>query len=88
MSAASKLVAGDKYPYDAPDDWWRDGDSLPPPPTDWAHRSARGVISDLTDRRDIKRGFENVDEDIRVEIIETIASIIRQAHTERSASDE
>lgn len=77
-----RLVLGDMYPYDAPDAWWlvsdadgawtREGD-------DWAHRAARGVVADLTDRRGIKRGFEDIDEDVRTEIVNSLAAIIRLA---------
>jgi len=46
--------------------------------SDAAHLAAQAVIADLTDRRDIKRGFENVDEDTRIEIVQTLAAIIRE----------
>lgn len=69
---------GNKYPYDA-SDAWRNNDEPPPPPIDWAHSAARGVLADLTDRRGIKYGFDDVDEDVRAEIVETLAAIIRSA---------
>lgn len=73
------LRRGDRFPYDA-SDRWRNGDTEnPPPPTDWAHRAARGVIADLTDRGGIKWGFEDIDEDVRAEIVATLATIIRAA---------
>lgn len=75
------LDFGDRWPYDAPDSWHRAYPEEPaPPPVDWAHRAARAIIADLTDRRGIKHGFENVDEDIRQEIVATLANIIRAAH--------
>lgn len=71
---------GNKYPYDAPDAWWNDGDvNSPPPPSDWAHSAARGVLADLSDRRGIKRGFEDLDESIRADIVKAISNIIRVA---------
>ncbi len=80
-AAQQELEMGDKYPYDAPDSWHDAYPNEPAPPAvDWAHRAARGVISDLTDRRDIKRGFENVDEGTRIEIVAALADIIRTAH--------
>lgn len=79
MNVLRTLEHGDKFPYDAPDAWWRAYGEEPPPPRNWAHRAARGVLADLTDRRDIKRGFENVDEDIRAEIVDTLAVIIQAA---------
>lgn len=76
----SRLAHGAKYPYDAPDSWWQqDGEPVPPPATDWAHKAARGVLADLGDRHTIKRGFENIPEDIRAEIVDTLAAIIRHA---------
>jgi hypothetical protein len=70
---------GNKYPYDAPDSWWQKSDGNPPPPADKAHAAARGIISDLKDRRDIKHQFDNVDEEVRSELVETHAAIIRTA---------
>lgn len=65
--------SGQKYPYD------RDDDGAAPE-GDWAVKAARGVINDLSDRRDIKRGFEQVDEEVRREIVASMAEIIRLAH--------
>lgn len=80
MSAAElSLAHGDEFPFDASDEWWASYDETAPAPGDWAHRAARGVIADLKDRRDIKRGFENIDEDVRIEIVFTLAEIIRSA---------
>jgi hypothetical protein len=82
-AAKRELVSGDKYPYDAPDDWYVDDDSHKKyPPVDWAHRAARAVINDLSDRRGIKNEFEEVDEDVRKDIIEALAEIIRQSKLE------
>ena len=79
--AEFRLRHGAKYPFDAPDSWW-EAEHTPEPPlaTDWAHRAARGVLCDLMDRRGIKRGFEELDEDVRVEIAESLAAIIRLAN--------
>lgn len=74
------LRRGSEFPYDAPDAWWHtEGVAVPPPATDWAHAAARGVLADLTDRRGIKHGFEGIDELVRVEIVESLAAIIRAA---------
>jgi len=78
----SSLQLGDKYPFDGSDDF-RNGIEDATPPQDWAHRAVRGIIADLTDRRNIKRGFENIDEDIRIEIVATLSQIVRQAYAER-----
>jgi hypothetical protein len=78
--AAHSLKNGGKVPYDAPDSWWDATDnSEPPSPKDMAHAAARGIIADLTDRRGIKNGFKQVDEQTRKEIVERAAEIIRQA---------
>lgn len=77
--AKHTLERGAKYPYDAPDDWWEGDGSAPPPPTDWAHAAARGVLADLNDRGGIKHGFNNIDEEIRAEIVTSLAAIIRLA---------
>ncbi len=75
---------GNKFPYDA-SDAWMDSDDDPPPPSDWAHSAARGVIADLTDRRNIKYGFEEVDEEVRAEIVASLAAIIRAALPDKPA---
>lgn len=71
--AAIRLSQGDERPYDLADD-----ESMPEP-GDWATRAARGVIADMRDRRTIKWGFNNVDEDVRREIVASVATIIRLA---------
>ena len=72
------LELGDSNPYDAPDDW---DEVSPVQPMDQATRAARGVINNLCDRRGIKHGFQEVeDEEIRLEIVQTLAAIIRAAH--------
>lgn len=68
------LSIGDKYPYDG------DDDNHFVPAAHWTERAARAVIADLCDRRDIKRGFDDVDLDIRREIVTTLADIINKAY--------
>ena len=81
--AEHTLKLGSDFPYDAPDSWWDSSATsvtpVPPPPTDWAHRAARGVIADLQDRRGIKQEFNDIDEETRKEIVESLAAIIRSA---------
>lgn len=76
--AKHSLERGAEYPYDAPDAWWDSGKDTPPA-KDWAHAAARGILHDLCDRRGIKRGFEGIDEETRVEIVESLSAIIRAA---------
>lgn len=79
---------GVNFPYDASDVWWNTPSPLcPPPAKDWAHLAARGVVASLEDRRGIKRGFAEINEDIRVEIVESIAAIIRLAHKQETDRD-
>lgn len=69
-----------RFPYDAPDSWREsDNDQAPPQADDWAHLAARAVIHDLGDRRDIKQPFQKIDEDVRVEMVQQLAEIIRQS---------
>jgi hypothetical protein len=80
-----RLSHGNKWPYDASDAWWQSSgepDGAPADNLDWATRAARAVLADMCDRRGIKRGFEDIPEDVRREIVETTAAIIRMAHAE------
>lgn len=78
------LHHGNKYPYDADED--DDGEYCPVQnEDDWSFRAARGVLSDLNDRRNIKHGFDDIDHSIRVEIVAALAGIIRLANNHRPA---
>lgn len=78
--ARSRIQHGNEFPYDAPDDWWNAEEVITPsPPTDWAHSAARGILADLEDRRGIKNELHNIDEQVRVDIVQSIAAIIRVA---------
>jgi len=77
--ARRRIEQGNRFPYDAPNDWLRKSD---PPAKDWAHRAARGILAELNDRRGIKHGLADIDQDTRGEIVETLAAIIRLAHEE------
>jgi hypothetical protein len=78
--AKHRLEHGANYPYDAGADYWEDRATTPPPARDWAHAAARGVLADLSDRRGIKWELEKVDHDVRAELTESLAEIIRLAH--------
>lgn len=69
-----EIEMGNLYPYDN-DSELDDRE----PPVDWAHTAARAILYDLNDRRGIKESFAGVDHSIRVEIVEKMAGIIRQA---------
>jgi hypothetical protein len=49
------------------------------PPTDDGERAALGVLADLCDRRGIKHELQDTDDDIKEEIVKSLASIIRAA---------
>ncbi|KGC15247.1 hypothetical protein DM48_350 [Burkholderia gladioli] len=69
-----------KWPFDASDAWWNDDSRyVALPAVDSAHAAARAIIRDLSDRGGIKRGFENIDEETRGEIVAKLAAIIRAA---------
>ena len=85
--AEHTLKRGSEYPYDAPDKWWDGDGENPPTPLDWAHHAARGVLADLNDRGGIKHGFANIDEDIRAEIVQSLATIIRIASRSEPSHD-
>lgn len=53
---------------------------------DPARRAALGVLDDLGDRRGIKWGLEDVDADVRTEIVESLTAIIRAAFDQREKS--
>jgi hypothetical protein len=77
-AASSMINHGLEFPYDNAYDI--DGAK---PVKDWAHAAARGILADLTDRRGVKHELNGVDNDVRVELVETLADIIREASNRR-----
>ena len=75
--AKHHLKGGADHPFDQTDEEEERGTCKPA--TDWAHAAARGVIHNLCDRRKIKWGFDDIDEEVRIEIVESLAEIIREA---------
>ena len=61
------LAHGEEYPYHEK------------APVDWAERAVLGILANLGDRRGIKHELHEVDEDVRVEIVESLAAILREA---------
>lgn len=74
MTAQNDLDSGRKYPFDQPDD-----DESAIPATDWAHAAARGILSNLKGRGGIGNELEQLDEELRKEIVDEAAEIIRLA---------
>jgi hypothetical protein len=79
MTPKQRLKHGNEFPFDATDSWWEGDGNNPLPPRDRWHAAARGVIAELQDRRGIKQGFDDLDEDVRADIVNTLAKIIREA---------
>ena len=48
-------------------------------PKDWAETAALGILWDLSDRGGIKHELEEVDDEVKAEIVEKMAAIIRAA---------
>lgn len=67
MDATRALKYGLSYPYDERE------------PVDAAHRAALGVLTELSGRSGIGAELENVDDDIKVEIVDELSEIIREA---------
>lgn len=77
-TARWNIEHGNKFPYDAGEAWWNaDGMQPAPEPYDWAHRAARGVLADLSDRRGISSKLDDIDHDVRSELVQSVAMIIR-----------
>jgi len=71
MAALQDLHLGINLPYD--------GGEVAEPPDDWAHVAARGVMANLLDRKGIKSELSLIDQDVRAEIVQSLAEIIRQS---------
>jgi len=80
MGASDRVEHGKRFPFDAPDAWWESG-GRPPPARDQYHAAARAVIADLQDRRGIRHGFDDLDEAIRRDIVNSLTAIIKKAVT-------
>lgn len=75
MNAKQLLKLGNKYPYDAI------GESdVAMNPNDPAFRAARGVLADLGDRRGLSGELDDIDYELRGQIVESLAAIIREAY--------
>ncbi len=67
------LAFGERFPYD------RDTEGEAAPTADWAHRAARGVLAELGCRGGISDALDGIDHDIRCEIVQALAGVIREA---------
>jgi hypothetical protein len=74
------LEKGAKYPYDAGEDFWEDKIPIAPLAIDWAHAAARGVLADLLDRSGVKEELDGIDHNVRAELTQSLADVIRLAY--------
>lgn len=80
VSVEAAIQQALNFPFDATDEWNESGKNLSPPlPIDNAHLAARAVIADLEDRKGIKNGFQDIDEETRIHIVKVLSAIIRKA---------
>lgn len=70
MSAKHSYEHGQEFPYDHYDNGRRRKVKT------WAHKTARAILADLLDRRSIKWGFNDIDQETRFEIVDSMAEII------------
>ncbi len=70
MSAKFSVEHGTKFPFNGR------------PPVDQAETVVLGILADLTDRRGIKHELENCDDDIKEEIVASLADIVREVYGE------
>ena len=70
------IQRGIEYPYDGDDE----GQS--PVPLTPERVAAYGVLTDLLDRRGIGHALDDIDYEIKEEIVETLAGIIKEAMKE------
>lgn len=52
-------------------------------PITWQRAAVLGILCDLTDRRGIKHGFNDLDDDIKNEIVDSLTKIVEEAHKAR-----
>jgi len=79
--AKHRIESAKCYPYDGLCD--EAGDLLPVRlATDPDYLAARAIINDIQDRRSLKWEWSNVEHDVREEIVDTFAAIIRAARSE------
>jgi hypothetical protein len=78
MTAKQSVQHGKLFPFDACDAWWAAYSNTPPPSRDWMHLAIRGILADLKDRRGIKQAFVGIDENTRIEIVNSLIEIIEE----------
>jgi hypothetical protein len=67
MDAKRALEHGIQYPYDDRQ------------PVDAAHRAALGILAELTGRGGIGDQLDCLDDDLKIEIVDAMAEIVREA---------
>ena len=79
-NAKRAIELGTQHPYDARDDEELNDNEPPTAAPDWALAATHGILWDLRGRGGIGNALDEVDADIRAEITQTLADIIRTAH--------
>lgn len=84
MTPEKRLEHGQLFPFDETSDEHEARNStletLPLEPKDWTIAAARGVLADLGDRRGVGQELDDIDDDIRKELVEQLSQIIKLAH--------
>lgn len=71
--AKESLAAAALNPYD------HEGKAETAPAADWAHAAARGIMNDLCGRKGVGNELEECEYELRKDIVERVADIIRAA---------
>lgn len=74
-----RVERGANFPFDGSDEFWStDATFQPDPARNWVHAAARGIMSDVRDRRGIKQSFQIFEwiEADRVRLISDLSAII------------
>lgn len=84
MTPSSLIEVGNKYPFDAPDKWWRadaNQPNPPPPSSHWSVSAARGIVKSLQEYPSIGNQFaiDKINEADRQQIIASISEVVKFA---------
>lgn len=80
MSAEFSIKHGNKFAYDL---MHKDEDCSTRVGTHWSIIAARGVLSNFKDRRGLRNELDNIDDDIREEMVLELAEIISLTEANR-----
>ncbi len=73
-----------KYAYDRVGDEAREEEGYSTPKgTDWSIIAARAVLGDMSDRGGVRHELDSIDYEVRDEMVETLANIIKKVSDNR-----